>query len=61
MFKWEKNNWKRSKGQEVKNLEIIKQIYELKNLAQVEKVKGHSTDIWNNYVDQLATGKVKIN
>ena len=57
---WEKNNWKRPKNQEIKNLNIIKQIYELRNLAKVEKVPGHSGIKWNEYCDQLATGKIKI-
>ena len=60
MFSWERNGWKRPKNQEVKNLEIIQQIYNLHNLAKVEKVKGHSGNVWNEYCDQLATGKVKI-
>ena len=60
MYGWERNNWMRPKNQEIKNLDIIKQIYDLKHLAKVEKVKGHSNDIWNDYVDKLATGKLKI-
>lgn len=60
MFSWERNGWKRPKNQKVKNLEIIKQIYELRNLAEIKKVKGHSGDKWNEYVDALATGKIKI-
>jgi ribonuclease HI len=35
MFSWERNGWKRPKNQEVKNLEIIKQIYELHLLADI--------------------------
>ena len=61
MYSWEKNGWKRPKNQEVKNLEIIKQIYELAHLADIRKVSGHSGVKWNEYVDGLATGKIKIN
>lgn len=61
MYSWEKNGWKRPKNQEVKNLEIIKQIYELAHLADIRKVSGHSGIKWNEYVDGLATGKIKIN
>lgn len=60
MYSWEQNNWKRPKNQEIKNLEIIKQIYNLRHLAKVEKVKGHNGNIWNEYCDQLATAKIKI-
>ena len=60
MYSWEKNGWKRPKNQEVKNLEIIKQIYELAHLADIRKVSGHSGVKWNEYVDSLATGKIKI-
>ena len=60
MYSWEKNGWKRPKNQEVKTLEIIKQIYELAHLADIRKVSGHSSIKWNEYVDGLATGKIKI-
>lgn len=60
MFNWEKNDWKRPRDQEIKNLNIIKQIFELKELAQIKKVKGHSDNKWNNYVDKLATGDIII-
>ena len=60
MYKWERNGWKRPKNQEVKNLDIIKQIYELADIAEIRKVSGHSGIYWNEYVDKLATGKIKI-
>lgn len=60
MYSWERNGWKRPKNQEVKNLDIIKQIFELKNLAEIKKVHGHSGIEWNEYCDKLATGKIKI-
>ena len=60
MYSWERNGWKRPKDQEVKNLEIIKQIFELAHLAEIKKVKGHSDNKWNNYADKLATGEYKI-
>ena len=60
MYNWEKNGWKRPKNQEVKNLEIIKQIFELAGIAELRKVPGHSGIQWNEYVDSLATGKIKI-
>ena len=60
MYNWEKNGWKRPKNQEIKNLEIIKQIFELADIAELRKVPGHSGIQWNEYVDSLATGKIKI-
>ena len=60
MFNWERNNWKRPKNEEIKNLNIIKQIYELYPLASVQKVKGHNGNIWNEYVDKLAKGEIII-
>jgi ribonuclease HI len=60
MYSWERNGWKRPKNQEVKNLNLIKQIFELADLAQIKKVKGHSDNKWNNYADKLATGEYKI-
>ncbi len=60
MYSWADNNWKRPKNQEVKNLDLIQEIYRLAYLAEIKKVKGHSTDYWNNYVDTLAKGERKI-
>ncbi len=60
MYNWERNGWKRPKNQEVKNLNLIKQIFELADLAEIRKVKGHSDNKWNNYADKLATGVYKI-
>jgi ribonuclease HI len=60
MYKWEKNNWLKSDNKEIKNLDIIKEIFELKDLARIEKVKGHANNKWNNYADMLATGKVLL-
>ena len=60
MFNWYNNNWKRPKDQEIKNLEIIKEIYDLHHLAEVKKVKGHSGNKWNELVDKLATGEIKL-
>lgn len=60
MYSWERNGWKRPKNQEVKNLNLIKQIFELANLAEIRKIKGHSDNKWNEYADKLATGVYKI-
>lgn len=60
MYGWERNGWKRPKNQEVKNLEIIKEIYKLADIAEICKVSGHSGILGNELADQLATGKRKI-
>lgn len=55
---WRNNGWKNSKKQPVANKEIWKlliEYYEDLHFA-VEKVKGHSGDRWNEYVDRLAVG-----
>lgn len=59
MYGWERAGWRRPKNQEVKNLEIIKQIYDLAHLAEVRKVSGHSGIKWNEYADGLATFRIK--
>ncbi len=60
MFSWARNGWKRPKNQEIKNLNIIKKIYELAPLYDVKKVNGHVGIIGNEIADQLATGKRKV-
>lgn len=58
---WKANNWTRKGGKPIENLEIIKLIYayitNLKNhFVDVNfiKVKGHTDNPYNNYVDKLA-------
>lgn len=60
MYSWERNGWRRPQDQEVKNLDIIKKIYQLAHLAEVRKVPGHSGIKWNEYCDGLATGRIKL-
>ena len=60
MYGWERNGWKRPKNQEVKNLDLIKQIFNLAEIAEIRKVKGHNGTLGNEIADQLATGKRKI-
>ena len=53
---WEANNWKTSKRKKVKNSELWKKLNNLTKLHEIhwKWVKGHSKDILNNMVDQLA-------
>ena len=59
---WERNGWINSKKQPVANKELWEELipfFENPNF-KFEKVKGHSIDKWNNYVDRLAV-EAKIN
>ena len=53
---WEKNGYKNAKGETIANKELwINLIPFFKNNSfSFEKVKGHSNDYFNNYVDRLA-------
>lgn len=58
---WMSNGWKTADKKEVKNQDLWTRILALyikhKNSfnLKIEKVKSHSTNAWNNYVDELAT------
>jgi len=61
---WQKKGWTKSDNKPIKNLEIIKEIWDLmadigSNLT-FKKVKGHSNNKLNNMVDKLAVGAKKI-
>ena len=53
---WIKKNWVNSKKEPVKNKDLWLRLYELSQNTTIEwvKVKGHSGDKWNEYVDDLA-------
>lgn len=53
---WEANGWKKKDGSEIKNVELIKEIYELIptfNFIEFVHVKGHSGNQGNEEVDEL--------
>lgn len=54
--KWQKNGWKNSNKEPVKNKELWEKLIELTKIHEVEfiKVKGHSDDFYNNRCDELA-------
>ena len=56
IYSWMKNNWKTSSGEAVKNKELWQELYSLTKIHEVtfNKVKGHSTDEYNNRCDELA-------
>lgn len=53
---WQKNGWKNSQKQEVKNKELWQKLITLLVYHKVKfiKVKGHSNNKWNNRCDELA-------
>lgn len=65
MFSWANNGWRKSDNSIPKNLDIIKEYYDLYQSGKrivLHKVKGHNGNRWNEMADKLATGKgVKIN
>lgn len=55
---WQKNGWRNSKKQPVKNQDVIKSIialYPKIDIIKWEWVKGHSGDRFNDHVDAAAT------
>ena len=59
--KWIKNGWKRNKNEEVKNIELWKELVRLANYHTIEwiKVNGHADNEYNNLCDKLATDAIK--
>ena len=54
--KWMQNGWKNSKKEPVANKELWERLipFFIMNNFKFYKVKGHSDDFWNNYVDCMA-------
>lgn len=62
IWNWSNNDWKNSKGQEIKNIDLVKKIFELlKKHPEVEMVHvdGHSGIVGNELADALATGNIQ--
>ena len=49
---WKNNGWKRKTG-EIKNLDLVKQLYEYSN-KNFNHVRGHNGDKWNEWCDKAA-------
>ena len=60
---WKKNSWKTYEKKPVKNQKLWKKLDELVKFHDVkwEWIKGHSTNIYNNLVDELARKAAKKN
>lgn len=59
IYGWLKNNWKTSNKEPVKNKELWEELYSLTKIHDVKfiKVKGHSTNEYNNRCDELAVAE----
>lgn len=59
--KWESNNWKTTKGDKVKNIDLWKALIMEMNKHEVSliKVKGHSDNENNNRCDRIAKEEIK--
>lgn len=60
---WQKNGWKNSKKEPVANQDLWKELIELsrKNHVNLQKVKGHAGQQWNERCDELARRAIKDN
>lgn len=61
IYNWQKNNWKTSGKDPVKNRELWEELhaYTQKHKVTFIKVKGHSDNELNNRCDFLATSAIK--
>lgn len=53
--KWKQRGWTRVNNDPIKNLDLVKELYELSNFhtGRFEWVKGHAGNEWNEYCDNL--------
>lgn len=63
IYNWKANGWINKSKEEVKNLDLWKELDRLRSIHKVAwiKVKGHSDNEYNNRCDKLATGEIKKN
>lgn len=59
IFTWAKNNWINSKKEEVKNIDLIKELYSYLKVDfpnfRIEKIPGHSDILGNELADALCS------
>ena len=60
ILNWKKNGWKTANKQDVKNIDLWKNLDKLnqKKNVQWKWVKGHSDSKYNNMADELARSKI---
>jgi len=58
---WKNNGWRTAGKEEVKNIELWKQLDMYNNIHRITwiKVKGHADNEFNNRCDKLATEEIK--
>ena len=56
LLKWQNNGWKTVQNNDIANRDLWEKIVKLdtKMAVSFKKVKGHSTNKFNNYVDEIA-------
>lgn len=61
---WAKNGWKRNGNKDIENLDLIQSLYKYITIdffncqVKIEKVLGHSGNIYNELADALATNNI---
>ena len=60
ILNWKKNGWKTANKQDVKNIDLWKNLDELNQNKNVQWnwVKGHADNEYNNMADELARSKI---
>lgn len=64
IYTWASNNWKRKGNKDIENLDLIQSLYKYLTTdffacqVKIEKVQGHSDNIYNNLADALATNNI---
>ncbi|MCK5759680.1 MAG: ribonuclease HI [Candidatus Delongbacteria bacterium] len=63
VYNWQKNGWRTSKKEPVKNKELLEEILNLSEIHNIEWywVKGHDGNPLNEECDQLAKHQITIN
>ena len=62
MYNWQRNGWLKSDNTQPENLDLVQRYYNLvqDTIITLEKVPGHATNVWNNFADGLATGRISL-
>lgn len=60
---WQRHSWVKSDKKPVENQDLWQRLLEFTGIHRIEwiKVKGHSTNPYNNRCDEMATGEIKRN
>lgn len=56
MENWRRKGW-RKKGGDIKNIDLWKRLWELRHNADVEWIRGHSDNEFNELADELVRSK----